>query len=69
MKKIQYWNFIVNIHKDNDSYWAEVENLPWCFTQWDNEKEIIANLKEAITSYILSLQKDLILSDFKIKNI
>ncbi len=69
MKKIQFWNFIVNIHKDNDSYWAEVENLPWCFTQWDNEKEIITNLKEAITSYILSLQKDLILSDFKIKNI
>ena len=64
MKKIKIWEFIVNIHNEDNSYWAEVENLPWCFTQAETEQELIKNIKEAIWSYILSLQKDLISTDF-----
>ena len=64
MKKIKIWEFIIVIHKENWNYWAEVENLPGCFTQADTEKELLQNIKEAIWSYILSLQKDLISTDF-----
>lgn len=40
-------------------YWAEVENLPGCFTAADTLEELNANLKEAIASYLGSLEKDL----------
>jgi len=64
MKKIKIWEFIIIIHKEDWIYWAEVENLPGCFTQADTEEELLKNIKEAIWSYILSLQKDLISTDF-----
>ena len=64
MKKIKIWEFIIIIHKEDWIYWAEVENLPGCFTQASTEKELLQNIKEAIWSYILSLQKDLISTDF-----
>ena len=51
----------IEIHKEEDgSFYAEVKNLPWCFTAADTIEELEINLKEAINSYILSLQKDLI---------
>ncbi len=53
-------DFEVQIFKEEDgTYYAEVINLPWCFTQWDNLIELDNNLKEAIQSYILSIQKDI----------
>jgi len=64
MERIKIWEFIIKIHKEDNIYWAEVENLPWCFTQAETKKELLSNIKEAIWSYILSLQKDLISTDF-----
>ncbi len=56
--------FDIKIFKEEDgSYYAEIINLPWCFTYWDNLEELNLNLKEAILSYISSLQKDII--DFR----
>ncbi len=53
-------DFEVQIFKEEDgTYYAEVINLPWCFTQGDNLIELDNNLKEAIQSYILSIQKDI----------
>ena len=67
MEKIKFGNFNVIIHNENWLYWAEVEDLPGCFTQAETKQELFKNLKEAIASYIISLQKDLIFSDFNQK--
>ncbi len=37
--------------------------FPGCFTYWYNLEELDFNLKEAILSYIVSLQKDI--KDFR----
>jgi predicted RNase H-like HicB family nuclease len=62
-------DFNVQIFKEEDwTYYAEVVNLPWCFTQGDNLFELDINLKEAIQSYILSIQKDIINFKFNFTN-
>jgi predicted RNase H-like HicB family nuclease len=66
-KLIKYWNFHVKIHYDDDIIWAEVLDLPWCFTQAENEAELYNNLKEAISSYIMSLRKDFLNSNFDVR--
>ena len=67
MEKIKFGNFNVIVHNEDWLYWAEVEDLPGCFTQAENKQELFKNLKEAIASYIISLQKDLVFSDFNQK--
>ena len=58
----------IEIHKEDDwSYYAEVKALPWCFTMWENLEELSINLKEAITSYLLSMQKDIKKFDFELQ--
>lgn len=53
-------NFVIHVHQEDDgSYYAEVENLPGCFTMGETLDELNKNLREAITSYLASVQKDL----------
>ena len=67
-KLLKFWNFNVKVHYDSDIIWAEVLDLPGCFTQAETEEELFKNLKEAINSYILSLRKDFLNSDFSVKD-
>ncbi len=63
------WDFEIKIYKEEDgSYYWEVVNLPGCFTMGETLEDLNKNLKEAIASYILSLQKDLINFNFHISN-
>ena len=40
------------VHKEQDGYWAEVPNLPGCYTEADTLDELNANLREAISLYL-----------------
>lgn len=62
-----YEELWVKISKEEDgTYFAEVKLLPWCFTMWENLEELQENLKEAIVSYLWSIQKDIKKYDFKL---
>lgn len=42
-----------------DGWWmAEVPSLPGCHTQGASKEDAMANIKEAIASYIASLEED-----------
>ena len=42
-----------------DGYWvAECPSLPGCISQGKTKEETIANIKEAIEGYILTLKED-----------
>ena len=52
--------FDIRVYQEEDgSYYATVENLPGCFTMADTLDELNENLREAIASYLASVQKDL----------
>lgn len=44
-------NIDVILHKDENSYWAEVPALKGCFTQGNTIEETIQNVKEAINAW------------------
>ncbi len=47
------------IYRGEDGYWvAECPSLPGCISQGKTKQEAIANLREAIEGYILSLEED-----------
>jgi len=49
----------VVIWPDEDGYWvAECPSLPGCISQGQTQEEAIANIREAIEAYILSLEKE-----------
>jgi predicted RNase H-like HicB family nuclease len=49
----------VVIYPGEDNYWvAECPSLPGCLSQGKTKEEAIANIREAIEGYILSLQED-----------
>lgn len=49
----------VVIHLGEDGYWvAECPSLPGCISQGKTRQEAIANIKEAIEGYIVSLEED-----------
>lgn len=49
----------VVIYRGEDSYWvAECPSLPGCISQGKTKEEAIANIREAIEGYVLSLQAD-----------
>jgi len=49
----------VIIYPGEDSYYvAECPSLPGCISQGKSKEKAIANIKEAIEGYILSLQDD-----------
>ena len=49
----------VVIYPGEDGYWvAECPSLPGCVSQGATKQETIANIKEAIEGYLLSLEED-----------
>lgn len=49
----------VVIYPGEDGYWiAECPSLPGCVSQGGTRREAIANIKEAIEGYVLSLEED-----------
>ena len=49
----------VLIYPGEDGYWvAECPNLPGCVSQGETREAVIANIREAIESYILCLEED-----------
>ena len=49
----------VVIYPGEDGYWvAECSSLPGCISQGKTKQEAIANIKEAIEGYIVSLEED-----------
>ena len=49
----------VVIYLGDDGFWvAECPSLPGCISQGKTRQEAIANIKEAIEGYIVSLEED-----------
>lgn len=49
----------VVIYPGEDGYWiAECPSLPGCVSQGGSRREAIANIREAIEGYVLSLEED-----------
>jgi len=49
----------VVIYPGEDGYWiAECPSLPGCVSQGKTKEEAIANIREAIEGYVISLQED-----------
>lgn len=49
----------VIIYPGEDGYWvAECPSLPGCISQGENKEIVLANIKEAINSYIAVLAED-----------
>lgn len=49
----------VIIYPGEDGYWvAECPSLPGCVSQGKTKEEAIANIREAIDGYIISLEED-----------
>ncbi len=49
----------VIIYPSEDGYWvAECPSLPGCISQGKTKQEAVANIKEAIEGYVLSLEED-----------
>lgn len=46
--------YTIQVHEDDDSYWAEVKELPGCFASGDSIEELWANLAEAMGLYLSS---------------
>lgn len=42
----------VRVHHDEDSYWAEVVELPGCFAAGDTLDELTASVSEAVALYL-----------------
>ena len=49
----------VIVYPGEDGYWvAECPSLPSCISQGKTKQESIANIKEAIEGYVLTLEED-----------
>ncbi len=49
----------VIIYPGEDGYWvAECPSLPSCISQEKTKQEAVANIKEAIEGYVLTLEED-----------
>jgi predicted RNase H-like HicB family nuclease len=44
----------VNVHLEDDSYWADVPALPGCFASGDSLDELVDSLREGISLYLVS---------------
>ncbi len=53
--KHAYIVLIIPGEPDESGYWVQVPALPGCVTQGETVEEALANCKEAIEAYILSL--------------
>ena len=49
----------VMLYKGEDGYWiAECPSLPGCVSQGKSKEDAIANIREAIEGYVLTLEED-----------
>ena len=49
----------VVIYAGEDNYWvAECPSLPGCISQGKTKEQAIANIREAIEGYVLTLEED-----------
>ena len=49
----------VVIYPGEDNYWvAECPSLPGCVSQGKSKEDAIANIREAIEGYVLTLEED-----------
>ena len=49
----------VIIYPGEDGYWvADCPSLPGCISQGKTKQEAVANIKEAIEGYVVSLEED-----------
>lgn len=53
---MSYTVLIVPGEPDEGGYWVKVPALPGCVTQGETVEEALANSREAIEAYVLSLQ-------------
>jgi len=52
--------FTIKISQEEDkSFYAEVVELPGCFSTWETLDELKWNIKEAIQCYLEWMQKDI----------
>jgi hypothetical protein len=42
----------VNVHQEDGSYWAEVQELPGCFASGDTVAELVESVEEAVALYL-----------------
>ena len=54
--KLTYTILITPGEPDEGGYWVKVSALPGCVTQGETVEEAVANAKEAVEAYILSLK-------------
>ena len=54
--RLSYTVLVVPAEPNEEGYWVKVPALPGCITQGETIEEALANSKEAIEAYILSLQ-------------
>lgn len=54
--RLAYTVLIIPGEPDEGGYWVKVPALPGCVTQGETVEEALANAKEAIEAYILSLR-------------
>jgi predicted RNase H-like HicB family nuclease len=44
--------YTATIHREDDHYWAEVDQLPGCFATGDSAGELVEAVSEAISLYL-----------------
>ncbi|MGD9571609.1 MAG: type II toxin-antitoxin system HicB family antitoxin [Thermoleophilia bacterium] len=44
----------VRIHREDGSYWAEIDELPGCFASGDTWGELVEAIQEAVALYLSS---------------
>ena len=48
----------VNVHHEDGSYWAEVQELPGCFASGDTVGELVESIEEAVALYLAPADAD-----------
>jgi predicted RNase H-like HicB family nuclease len=42
----------VDVHREDGSYWAQVQELPGCFASGDTVAELVESVEEAVALYL-----------------
>ena len=48
----------VDVHHEDDSYWAEVRELPGCFASGENSAELVEAVQEAVAVYLAAPESE-----------
>ncbi len=47
-------SFVVRIHHEDGTYWAEIDELPGCFAAGASMPELVEAIQEAVSLYLSS---------------